>query len=211
MMGRARTGRVQTDGHTTSISGTYADYFRRNFHWQTDGYLSERSAAVYDAGVEFLFFGTADVMCRQVIAPISEFLKRDRIEARRARPGRSWTLASGTGRTLLQPRGRAPGRALHRARLEPVLHEARGASAHGRSRRLLGDRERGEAFFRDAEFDVATSTFLFHELPERARRNVLAEMKRTLRPGGLLVLEDAAQLVEVPRAARLPRELLRSG
>jgi ubiquinone/menaquinone biosynthesis C-methylase UbiE len=48
----------------------------------------------------------------------------------------------------------------------------------------------------DASFDVVTSVFLFHELPARARRNVLAEMRRVLKPGGLLVIEDAAQLSE---------------
>src|SRR6185437_11114594 len=30
-------------------------YYRRNFHWQTEGYLSERSAERYDLGVELLF------------------------------------------------------------------------------------------------------------------------------------------------------------
>jgi ubiquinone/menaquinone biosynthesis C-methylase UbiE len=48
----------------------------------------------------------------------------------------------------------------------------------------------------DASFDVVTSVFLFHELPARARNNVLLEMRRVLKPGGLLVIEDAAQLQE---------------
>ncbi len=43
-----------------------------------------------------------------------------------------------------------------------------------------------------------TSVFLFHELPARARRNVLSEMRRVLKPGGLLVIEDAAQSSEAP-------------
>jgi ubiquinone/menaquinone biosynthesis C-methylase UbiE len=194
MMGRARTGRVRDLPRDVDL-GRYPDYFRRNFHWQTDGYLSERSAAVYDAGVEFLFFGTADVMRRQVIAPISEFLKRDR-EARGPGPRRIVDVASGTGRTLLQLAAAHPAERYTALDLSPYY------TKHA-ERVLTGVRdvsfviENAEKLsFRDAEFDVATSTFLFHELPERARRNVLAEMKRTLRPGGLLVLEDAAQLVE---------------
>ena len=194
MMGRARTGRVR-DLPVDVDLGRYPDYFRRNFHWQTDGYLSERSAAVYDAGVEFLFFGTADVMRRQVIPPISEFLRRDR-EARGGRPRRILDVAAGTGRTLLQLAEVHPDERYTALDLSPYY------TKHA-ERVLAGVRdvsfviENAEKLsFRDAEFDVVTSTFLFHELPERARRNVLSEMRRALRPGGLVVIEDAAQLVE---------------
>jgi hypothetical protein len=54
----------------------YPAYYRRTFHWQTDGYLSRRSAELYDVGVEFLFGGTADVMRRQVITPLVELQRR---------------------------------------------------------------------------------------------------------------------------------------
>jgi SAM-dependent methyltransferase len=50
--------------------------------------------------------------------------------------------------------------------------------------------------FADASFDVATSVYLFHELPRNTRRNVVREMFRVVRPGGLLVIEDSAQLSE---------------
>src|SRR5690606_30841153 len=55
--------------------GVYPHYFRRNFHWQTDGYFSRRSAELYDVGVEFLFLGMADVMRRQVIPPVARHLR----------------------------------------------------------------------------------------------------------------------------------------
>jgi len=50
----------------------------------------------------------------------------------------------------------------------------------------------------DASFDIVASVFLFHELPAHARRNVFAELRRVLKPSGLLVIEDAAQLSEAP-------------
>jgi hypothetical protein len=39
----------------------YPRYYLRTFHWQTDGWLSERSARLYEPSVEFLFAGTADI------------------------------------------------------------------------------------------------------------------------------------------------------
>src|SRR5689334_15193945 len=36
----------------------FPPYYRRTFHWQTDGYFSEHSAEVYELGVELLFRGT---------------------------------------------------------------------------------------------------------------------------------------------------------
>lgn len=78
----------------------YPPYFRRNFHWQTDGYLSRRSAELYDVGVECLFLGMADVMRRQVIPPLALHLRQGRCPsgpgacstwpAARAAPCASW-------------------------------------------------------------------------------------------------------------------------
>ena len=45
--------------------------------------------------------------------------------------------------------------------------------------------------FGDGLFDAVTSVFLFHELPAKAQRNVLREIARVLRPGGLLVICDS--------------------
>ncbi|MFF2087463.1 methyltransferase domain-containing protein [Nocardia sp. NPDC058176] len=46
--------------------------------------------------------------------------------------------------------------------------------------------------FDDAEFDVLTCTFVMHHIPERHRDAAIAQMWRVLRPGGRLLLADAA-------------------
>jgi ubiquinone/menaquinone biosynthesis C-methylase UbiE len=169
----------------------YPAYYRRTFHWQTDGYLSDHSASIYDLGVELLFRGTADVMRRQIIPPISRFLR-----ARRLAPGRVRLLdvACGTGRALQQLAKAHPELRYHGIDLSP--HYVRAA------RRRLRDVaevallvENAEQLpYVDGHFDVVTSVYLFHELPRNARRNVVREMFRVVRPGGLVVIEDSAQL-----------------
>ncbi|MBV9814617.1 MAG: class I SAM-dependent methyltransferase, partial [Alphaproteobacteria bacterium] len=50
----------------------------------------------------------------------------------------------------------------------------------------------------DGEFDVVTCIYLFHELPPRIRRAVVAEIARVLRPGGTLIFVDSLQSGDDP-------------
>jgi len=170
----------------------YPAYYRRTFHWQTDGYFSEHSAEVYELGVELLFRGTADVMRRQVIPPITRLVR----EVGAASRVRLLDVACGTGRTLHQ---------IWRAHRDMRLWGVQLSPAYIRTaRRRLADVDEvalavdnAERLpFADGTFDVATSVYLFHELPRNARRNVVAELARVVRPGGLVVIEDSAQLAD---------------
>ena len=172
-------------------------YFRRTFHWQTDGYFSERSARLYDVGVELLFMGTADIMRRQVIPHVVRALGDDATNGR----ARVLDVACGTGRMLRQLAATIPNARFSGLDLSPAyIHAARTLLRDVAEISLVA--ENAEAMpYRDGLFDAVTSVFLFHELPRSVRRNVLAEIWRVLRPGGTVVIEDSAQLAESPDLA----------
>jgi ubiquinone/menaquinone biosynthesis C-methylase UbiE len=180
----------------------FPPYYRRTFHWQTDGYFSEHSAEMYELGVELLFRGTADVMRRQIIPPITEFVRAcggaDKLKL--------LDVGCGTGRTLHQLSRAHPTMRLHGADLSPAyIKLARKRLEHVDELTLAV--ENGESLpWADGTFDIVTSVYMFHELPRNARRNVVREMLRVVRPGGLVVIEDSAQISESPELEPVLRE-----
>ena len=171
----------------------YPRYFLQNFHYQTDGYLSEHSAELYDHQVEVLFGGGADAMRRQALVPLHHFLKE-----RRVRDTRLLDLGCGTGRFLTFVKDNYPRLGVTALDLSPHYLE--------RARRLLR-RWRDVEFVEapaeasglpEAGFDVVTAVYLFHELPAKVRHAVAEEAARLLKPGGLFLLVDSLQLGDNP-------------
>lgn len=168
--------------------GTRPRYYLQNFHYQTDGWLSESSAALYDHQVEVLFTGGADAMRRQALVPIGDWLK--------TRAAKSQTLldvACGTGRFLSDVTRAHPTLNLVGLDMsESYLSKARrtlaktGASIDV----ILGKAE--TLPIRDGQGpSLITSVFLFHELPRKIRHAAVRELARVLAPGGRLVLVDS--------------------
>lgn len=174
---------------------TYPRYWLRTFHWQSDGWLSASSARKYDLGVELLFAGTAAVMRRMAIPPMTREL--------RDRPcPRVLDVGCGTGQFLTQVHAALPHARLYGLDLSPFyVQRARQVLAEVVDASLVAD-DAEHMPFGDGLFDAVTSVFLFHELPAKTRRRVLREMARVLRPGGLLVICDSFQ-VEDARRTRL--------
>jgi ubiquinone/menaquinone biosynthesis C-methylase UbiE len=177
-------------------------YYRRNFHWQSDGYLSEASASVYEASVELLFRGTADVMRRQLIP----HLARMRSSGEPFR--RLLDLGAGTGGMLAMFSRCFRDLDLDGVELSPFYAAEANRRLGNRGHVTAGNAETLAAAA--GSYDAVTSVFLFHELPRRARRNVLREAYRVLRPGGLLVIEDSSQYADAPELREVldafPRE-----
>lgn len=170
-------------------------YYRRNFHYQHKGWLSSRSARMYEAQVELLFNGTADTMRRQVLPPVVTALNG--VE----RP-RVLDVACGTGGVLAMLAQALPDAALYGLDLSPhYLAQARQRLAPSLPVSLVA--EPAEAMpFADRAFDAAVCVYLMHELPSDVRSKVMDEVARVLRPGATFVLADSVQTSEAPQLAR---------
>ena len=169
------------------------DYYRQNFHFQSDGWLSDHSAALYDTQVEVLFTGAADVMRRRALAPIAIWLA-----GRNQREVRGLDVGCGTGRLLAALHGAWPGLKLTGIDLsKPYLEEAR--RLIGRTARVKLEEAAAESLPQDeASLDLVVSSFLLHELPKDIRTRVIAEMARVVKPGGLVVIVDSLQKGDRP-------------
>ncbi len=171
----------------------FPDYYRRAFHHQSDGYLSETSARLYDHQVEVLFGGAADAMRRQALVPIHEFLRQRRIA-----DCRLVDIACGTGRFLTFVKDNYPRLAVTALDASPYyLAEAR-RNLRPWSRVELVEAAVETDALPAAHYDIATCIYLFHELPADLHAEAARAIARILKPGGLFVLVDSLQLGDRP-------------
>ena len=189
----ARKERLVTEGVPP---GRYPPYYLQKFHFQTDGYLSGASAERYDHQVEVLFGGGAAAMRRQALVPLRRALDRCPLGGRGA--PRLLDVACGTGRFLREVKANYPRMFVTGFDLSPhyLAVAKRALAPWSRTRFVEGAAEAMP--FADAEFDVVTCIYLFHELPPRIRLAVVAEIRRVLRPGGTLIFVDSLQTGDEP-------------
>ena len=176
----------------------FPDYYLQNFHHQTDGYLSDHSASLYDLQVEILFNGTAEPMRRRVLRPLVQGLRA--FSDRPASSLRVLDVATGTGRTLRQIRAALPQAQLVGLDLSPAyLRQANRWLSQLPSELPQLVQGNAEAMpFAEGSMQAITCVFLLHELPASARQNVINDCFRVLEPGGVLVLADSVQLADSP-------------
>lgn len=164
------------------------DYFQRNFHFQTGGYLTEKSADLYEHQVEILFSGAADAMRRLILPSLKRHFPYSEGEGLHF-----LEVAAGTGRLsrfvkLTFPKAKITIMDLS----HPYLKKAQ-KNLDGFTRIDFVQGDSAALPFRDEQFDAVFSCFLFHELPLEERRKSIAEGKRVLKPGGFYGLVDSVQ------------------
>ncbi len=190
---RRKYARAHSEVLTETHREKFPRYYLQNFHYQTDGWLTEASAARYDMQVETLFTGSAAAMRRQVLP----FVRRA-LAGRDAGAASLLDLGCGCGGFLAEVAHNWPMLQLTALDLSPA-YLGRARTVLGASRNIAYVQKAAEETgLADASFDVITSVYLFHELPPKVREAVAREIVRLLKPGGIYIHADTIQYGDEP-------------
>jgi len=187
---RSRNKNKQFSTKAKKLLGTLPSYYQRNFHNQTDGYLSEDSAEIYDHQVDMLFSGSTDAMRRSLLKPLSAHLKRKKkfkiLEIGCGAGSFTQFLAKTFTEATITAVDLSP----------PYLKKAQdNLSSFSNINFHVGKGE--ELDFKSETFDAVVSVFLFHELPLKIREDLIKESKRVLKNGGFFGLVDSLQMDDI--------------
>lgn len=169
------------------------DYLARSYWW---AYMSPPAVRFFDHQpvINAILFG----QYRKLVKTCLDALRPE--EA-----GRTLQLAAVYGILTPTLASRLPPGALHLADVLPIQLEGvrRKLDAMGHPAHLMQANVESLPC-PDARFDTVLVFFLLHELPPAARRRVLREAVRTLRPGGTLVIADYGELTRPHVLHRIP-------
>eukprot|EP00775_Hariotina_reticulata_P007520 gene7520-7731_t len=192
-------------------SNLYPQYYADNtFHYQKDGWLSSRSASIYEFSTEALFFGRQDAMQRTALLPLADYIRDQGLD-----PSVMTLLevSCGTGRFHTFIKDNYPTMRTIASDLSPFyLARARDNVAYWKRQRAPGLQlgrtdDTGTDYMQcamesiplpNSSLDALICVYAFHEMPEEARAAAAAEFYRVLKPGGLMVLTDSVQLGDRP-------------
>jgi len=169
--------------------GDVPQYLNRNYHFQTGGYFSIDSAKLYEHQVEILFSGTAAPMRRRLIQKIKEAKSF-------SQPIRILEIGAGVGTASIDF-------AKSFKFSSYVVSDVSSQYLEVAKNRLKGPfefvRAKGEDLpFKDGEFDLVFSVYLFHELPRSIREKVIKETFRVLKKDGMMAICDSIQKDDDP-------------
>lgn len=177
----------------TTLNGSpqYPKYYQRAFHFQTDGYLSDKSAHLYEQQVDILFTGLADIMRRCFVPFLARQLAQDAhlniLE-----------MACGTGKGSELLREAFPNANYTLNDISPYYLEFAKEKLGDHFNYVQGPAE-NLSDLTDESFDVTFHIFLFHELPQKERRLVLKEQARLTKKGGFIIICDSLQIQDRPQ------------
>lgn len=159
-----------------------SEYFKRNYHYQTNGYFTYQSAICYDHQIELLFFGTAHIMRKVAYSTLKHFLNENaKVLEFGAGTGTSGNqfkqLFKDTTLDLLEP---------SKAYLD-FARQSYSSKFHEIFPSFI------EKFESDKKYDCIFSCFVMHEIPVNIWLQLIDKIKNSLTTDGLLLIIDSQQ------------------
>jgi ubiquinone/menaquinone biosynthesis C-methylase UbiE len=185
---REKKSSHEFDEEAQDFTTQLPEYYTRNFHYQTSGYLGEISAELYEHQVEILFSGAAAAMRRLLLPQMKLHFQNSDGEGLHF-----LEIASGTGAMTRFLALTFPKAQITCVDLSPFyLNKAqKKLNQFKRIDYIQGAAE--NLNFKDQTYDAIVSCFLFHELPFNVRRDVIQEGLRILKPMGFYGMIDSLQ------------------
>ena len=163
-------------------------YFLRNFHYQTDGYLSENSANLYEFQVETLFSGSAATMRRFSLLPIIDYIKSKDENLN------FLDIGTGSGEFIKTIKFNFPKLKITCSDISKAYLDVAKKKLKNYSDINFKNCKAEELPYENGSFDIINSVYLFHEVPSSIRSKIFAEISRVLKKDGIFILTDSLQL-----------------
>jgi ubiquinone/menaquinone biosynthesis C-methylase UbiE len=164
-------------------------YYKRNFHYQTDGYLSEDSADLYEHQTEILFMGTLGLMRRLLLAKLISIIKK------KSGGFRVLEIGAGTGEATEILARSSPNISVVAIDLsKPYISKAKQKLSGFDNVELI--QADGLTYKSKEKFDAVVSCFCFHEMPLKVRKQIIQNAASNLKSGGYLLIVDSLQIGE---------------
>ena len=160
----------------------YPSYYRQPFHSVPGGYLSEQAAVGDRRAMEAIYQEAHPERSLGVRKQLASLIP--------ANAKRVVDLGSGTGDAAAAIARRLPEAQVQGLDASPFMTVVARHQNPGLPNLRL---ERGfaeDTGLDEASQDAVSITLVFHECPDNVKRDILAEARRILRPGGTLVLSD---------------------
>ncbi len=166
------------------------EYYKRNFHFQTDGYLSQNSAEIYDHQVELLFKGTSQAMRRIFLKDLKQHLQNYKTSGKL----HFLEIAVGTGSATEFVVKAFPEAKITCIDLSDAYLKKAQENLKDYSNINFLQAEGENLPFKNETFDAVFSVYLFHELPKEVRKKVIEESIRVLKTSGYMGIVDSIQM-----------------